>query len=521
ITLLGLATTLWLLMRFRNGDSRAVWPLVPVYLVWANLDPRMFLGLATLLLYGAGELIGSLIGRPRFDGSASRGRYWIAVGGSVAATLVSPFWWRAPMGALLLYGEVDPAFRQYYRDEVSWLTLPHLPLFRLPPALLLDTALLAGMLLAAVALVTMLLNRRRLDVGDLLLWLGFVGFGVLAGREWPAASVVFAVLAIRNAEDWYRNSFRQTYGTERGELIFARGGRAITVLAFAALAGLWLTGRIVADDGRRPGFGLDPVIAGQVESMSTLLAEPFDHKVFNFHAAQGDLLIWLGFQPFIDHRLEIYAGDDEDSKRTLIQRHDDVRHALLIATAEDPRSGRPEVWKPALEEFGIVQALPRLTFPFPAYRTYFDLLQSRDWRLVELGAAGAVFYRTDTANAELGEYVSKHAVNLTEQAFREPVAPPRLDPVWPRETTWTDSLTRRIRVPNRLAQALHSLQHLEASQSGGLQLQPEANFAFAYLALRDCFAVLAEDPQNLVAYQCLGRVYELLYSLESQGTGVE
>jgi tetratricopeptide (TPR) repeat protein len=520
VTLLGVAATLWLVGSSRGGDH-SIWWLVPVFLVWANLDPRMFLGLAILLLYGVGELLGSLIGRPRFDGGAERGRYWLAIAASVLATLVNPFLWHAPLGGLRLYAGVDPAFREYYRDEVSWLTLPHVPLFRHPPAALLDTALLAGMLLCAVSLVALVLNRRRLNLGDLLLWLGFVGFGILAGREVPVASVVFAVLAIRNAEDWYRNSFRQTYGTDRGELLFARGGRAITVLAFAALAGLWLTGRIVADDGRRPGFGLDPMIESQVESFAMVLDDPFNRKVFDFHAAQGDLLIWLGFQPFIDHRLEIFAGKGPGSDGDLIAQHDDIRHALLIASAEDSRSGRPDLWKPALDAAGIVQAMPRLTFPFPSYRTYFGLLQSPDWRLLDLGAAAAVFYRTDSNDPKLRDYLSKHSFNLTEQAFRDPGAAPKLDPVWPRERTWTDTLTRRARVPNRLARALHSLQHIELAQSGTLRIPAEASFAFAYLALRDCYATLAEDPQNSVAYQCLGRVYELLYALETQGSGIE
>ncbi len=48
----------------------------------------------------------------------------------------------------------------------------------------------------------------------------------------------------------------------------------------------------------------------------------------------------------------------------------------------------------------------------------------------------------------------------------------------------------------------------------------DASFAVAYLALRDCYATLAADPQNVVAYQCLGRIYEALYMMESQAGGV-
>ncbi len=451
VTLLGIATTLWLLVRARDGDSRAVWLLVPLFLVWSNLDPRMFLGLAVLVLYGLGESVGWLLGRPGFENSSARTRYWLAVGASVVATLVNPFFWRAPLGALLLYGRVDPAFREYYGNETAWLKFAHSPLFQHPSAAMLDTSLLAGLLLAAVALATFVLNRRRVDAGEVVLWLGFVGFGIAAGREWPTAAVVFAILAIRNAEDWYRNSFRQTYGTDRGELIFSRGGRAVTVLAFAAVAVLWLTGRIIADDGRRPGLGLDPLVEGQVESMSSILADSYDRKVFNFHAAQGDLLIWLGFEPYIDHRLEVFAGSGKADDDSLIGKHDDVRHALLFASADDPRSGRPDVWKPALEESGIVQAMPRLTFPSPSYHTYFDLLRSGDWRLIELGAAGALFCRNNSTDPAVADHVRKNAINLAALAFRQPASDVKLDAVWPREQSWSDTLTRRVRVPNELA----------------------------------------------------------------------
>ena len=55
ITLLGLALQLWLLHRFRlSSRPRDLWGLVAVQLVWVNLDPRAWIGLLVLLLYGLG-----------------------------------------------------------------------------------------------------------------------------------------------------------------------------------------------------------------------------------------------------------------------------------------------------------------------------------------------------------------------------------------------------------------------------------------------------------------------------------
>lgn len=516
-TLLGLALTLWLLSRYRREiDDRALWWLIPLFAVWANLDPRMFLGLAVLLLYGLGEILGTALGRPGFEDSPRRSRYWLAVGGSVLASLVNPFTWRAPLAAIDLYGRIDPAFRQHYAEVPSWRTLCHTRVFDQPVERWLDTALLASLLIGVVALVTLLLNRRRTDPGDASLWVGFTAFGVLAGREWPAAAVVFAVLAIRNAEEWYVHSFRQSPSTERGELLFARGGRVLTVLAFFALAALWLTGRVIPDDGRRPGRGLDPALANQLESLSQVLANAYDAKVFNYQAGQGDQLIWLGYRPFIDHRLGLYAVPGPDGAPNLITLHDHVRRALRVPDSNDPRTAKPEVWRAVLGKYDIVQALPRLTFPRPAYGAYFDLIGQQSWRLAQLGAAAALFYHVEPTDTALIRHLEKHGLNLSRMAFRDVEPLPEFPPLWPEPPGWTMKLSRPDPVPNPLARAQHCAQHFERIKAGKLQLAQPVAIALAYIGIRDCYRVLATDPQNVHAYQCLGQLFQMLYVNEQQ-----
>ncbi len=526
VTLVGLSLTLWLLTRYRQERSdRAIWWFVPLFLVWSNLDPRMFLGLAVLVLFGLGELAGRFLGQPELEGGARRRRYWAAVGAAAIASLCNPFTWRAPLGALQLYGQTDGAYRSYYDASTSWIVLPHMPLWSFPGAALLDTVLMVNLLLAFVAAVTLLLNRRRVAAGDVTLWLGFAGFGVVAGREWPAAAIVFAVLAIQNAESWYRNTFRQTYGVDRGERLFSRGGRAVTVVAFAAFASLWMLGRIVVDDGRRPGVGLDVSLERQIASLSEILDAAYDDRVYNFHAAQGDLLIWMGKRPFIDHRLRLYA-DGPSEQDDLITLHNSVRHALRrtgIANGTEPEPGQsPEpsgVWKPALERFGVVQALPGLTLPNPDYESHFNLLFSPEWRLVELGAVSALFCRGDTGNPEIDAYLADQRHRLTAKAFRNPVTELANQAAWPLPRTWSDRLTRRAPPSNALAHGFHCLQHLEMVEARQMNLGMPTVFALAYLAIRDFYTVLADDPQNVDAYHGLGRIYVILYGQESTESG--
>ena len=522
VTLLGLAATLVLLAReLRTGGGRwGLWPLVPLFVVWSNLDPRMFLGLAALLLFGVGELIGSLFDQPGFDDGERRRHFWFATGGTVAATLVNPFGWKAPLGAWLLYGRVDPAFREYYAGHEGWPGSEHQPLFAAGGSVWNDPPLLAALVLGAAALVTLVLNRRRVCGGDLLLWAGFCGFGLVAVREWPPAAVVFAAVAIRNAEDWYRETFRLRTSRGRGDLLFARGGRAATVLAFVALAVLWFAGRIDLGDGRRPGFGLDRGLANRLASLAVLTADEHDDRVFNFHARQGDLLLYVGRKPFLDGRLELFAGDGDDD---LIDLHDDLRHALREQDHDDPRAGKRDVWQAAFDRFGITHVMPRLLPPVPDYRTYFDLLTSPDWRLTKLDAAGAVFYRSDAADPALDAYVAGHRPRFVERAFREPSDPPTESPTWPRPESWSDRWSRSGEPSNELIRAGHFVEHLEHNSSGSLRLDPGVAVALAHLAIRDLQASLARDPQSVDAHVLLGRTYEHLGLWEmrlSQASGV-
>lgn len=522
VTLLGLASVLWVLSRYRQEiDDWSIWLLIPLFAVWSNLDPRMFLGLAALVLYGVGELAGNFLGRQGFPDGSRRARLWIAIASSIAASFLNPFFWKAPLGAWHLYGNVDPAYRLYYQNETSWIALEHLPLFQHPIQSLLDTALLASLLLGVLSLISLVLNRRRTDGGHVALWLGFFGLGMFAGREWPAAAIVFALIAIQNAEEWYRHRFRQSYGTERAELIFSRGGRGLTVLAFFAIAIFWLSGRIVPDDGRRPGVGLDALLANQVSSYSNLFDEPYDNKVFNFTPVQGDLLIWLGLKPFIDHRLDIYFGNSSAGSDNLISLHDRVRRALRSTSESDVDSSptqKTEIWKSALERFGISQALPRLTFPNPSYQTYFDLLRSSEWTLGKLDAAAAVFL---LSSPEADTYIVEHGSDFTKAAFQKPARLPDFPPLWPHRRGWEQFGVRPSPISNDFAFALHLLRHLEEAKQGNLNLGVESTFAFSYLVIRSCYQTLETDPQNLNAYRSLGQAYEILYLSELNTTGIQ
>jgi len=91
----------------------------------------------------------------------------------------------------------------------------------------------------------------------------------LAGtRELAPAALVAAVLAGLNAQDWFRVTFPQEYSINSRELLFSRGGRALTVLAFFALAILGLTGRLTPQHGRKLGLGFSPELRALIDGMT-------------------------------------------------------------------------------------------------------------------------------------------------------------------------------------------------------------------------------------------------------------
>ena len=114
VTLLGLALQLWLLHRFGlSGRSRDLWSLVGVQLLWVNLDPRAWIGLLLLLLYGIGESLGNRSNRPGLASAEQRKLYWLVTGGVAVACLINPFHIDALLAPFVLYGTEYPALQTY------------------------------------------------------------------------------------------------------------------------------------------------------------------------------------------------------------------------------------------------------------------------------------------------------------------------------------------------------------------------------------------------------------------------
>ena len=241
VTLFGLAATLWLLHAWSESSgevgasaeaasmpARTLWWLVPGFAIWSNLDNRMFLGVVALLLWGVGETLGSGLGRGVLS-VARRKQFWIVFAACVGASLLNPFGGQSLWSPVLLYGTESPALRDYFSAVSSLDELSPFPLWSSRVWHVWHPPIVTGVVVLLAAAVSLVLNVRKVNGGDVLLFVGLTGLALLSAHELAAASLVACVVGSLNAQQWYQTHFRQTYSTATRELLVTRGGRAVTV----------------------------------------------------------------------------------------------------------------------------------------------------------------------------------------------------------------------------------------------------------------------------------------------------
>jgi len=507
ITLVGLAATLYVVFRAEEASStKLLWPLIPLVWVWSQFDNRAFLGWLLLLCLAAGESL-------RGDETAAqrRGLWWRLAGGAIAVAFVHPFLWESWLSPIRLYFADYPALRLLYPRpsaiELSFYSIA-LPQFWTS----INYCTLAAIILFLSTLVAMFLNRDRLHPGHLLAVIVFNGLAWLTTHELAAASLVNCAICTVNAQIWYRQRFGQVYSLDWRELLFSRGGRAITVLSFFALAWLVISGRINGPDGKRTGVGFDQSLTVQMNVFQKIAADSFDDRPFHFAVRQGDLVIWAGQKSFVDNRAGLFSGRGD---RNLIDVYNKTRRALQLKREQLPGSGETSVWLATFDKYRITHAMPRLTGPNPApdYTTFSDLLSSKDWALTDLTAATAVFYRDGTDDTELREFVSKHRLQYVEKTFRSEAAAMETIREWARTATTYDNLFA-LRRPTNPA-GIHAAQHYWQMAASVSNIPPVVRASLAMNAIREATSGLREAPNSADGYQVLGRAYVILDQIES------
>jgi tetratricopeptide (TPR) repeat protein len=511
ITLLGLALTFWILHRWGQGTSpRAVWMLVPLFLLWANLDQRMFLGLGLIVLYALGETIGQRVGRA-FDHQGDMKLLWQAVAVSILVTLINPFGWYAWGEEWTLYRVIYPALRDYAGLNPTGLNLQAFPVFSSEFLQAATYADWLAVIMFVVAAITMALNFGRLGFGHLLVLIGFGAVGLLAEHELAAAALVFAALATLNGEAWFAGRYRLEYSVKFWPLMLTRGGRVVTVLGLFLVALGAITGRLEAPGHSPLGFGLSPELSYILDSYAQQTKETYD-DTHNFHfvLSQGDYLIWVGRKSFVDHRVDVFSTGGED----ILAEHRLLRTALRpkMEGNEGPKAGDDKYWQERFKAYHITGVLPRLSGLQPDYISLFALLQNRHFELLSIGSATALFYRQDLDDPELAKFRESHRVDFLKEAFRtEAERLPGGHRAWPQLPTFYERYIWRGRP--HINPHVRDAQHLLAI---GTQL---VHVDMVTLAIRKAQRGLSEESSQPHAYALLGEAYKVLTFIEQRRLG--
>jgi tetratricopeptide (TPR) repeat protein len=524
ITLLGLALTFRWLQNWRNGTSKGFpWQIPVLFVVWANMDARMFLGVLLVLAYVIGDQVSGWFRKGEsVETTSSAG--WVLAALCVVAACVNPATFQTLTAPINLYQVEYPAMQEYH--SVSTLSPPTSDSLQYYPATApafwkwLDQSAIAAIALLLIVVLMFVVYFEGIEFGHLLALLCFAGVAGLATHELGALAIVAAGIASACGQKWYRTTFKQEYTVDTKELVFSRGGRAITVLAMFAMAFFFASGRISnssAGDAPRVGLGFEPNLDNAITGLKSDLSE-FDAelRVFNFTMEQGDLLAWIGQPYYLDSRARLFAGT------SVLADHDATRRAVRAKRENAPGSGEPDVWKKTFVDYEIQLAMPRMYGEIPDIVTFIDMSQSSDWKLLQMGASSATFVPTMLLEqmplAVLSEKFGDDT--LIESAFRKDADDESFErPDWPRRPTFNQQYlfpVRNVRTESFLrARNFHSQI---------FNTQPtEANLpnliALAYRTIRDANRTLAQDPNNAGAYRLLGSIYGMLGNIETAQFG--
>lgn len=498
ISILGISFVLWQLVRVEESQQpRQLWLLVPAIWLWAQLDQRAWLGWALIVVWAIGEWM-SRSATATLDAKLLLKIACV----SVAVTGIHPFLWESWLAPVRMYLTDYPALRLAYpqpsvSDQVFY------PIWREFHWTALHHRTIASLVLAAATLVTLLLNRSQARWSHVLAFVVFNSLSAIATHEFAAAGLVNCVICTLNAQAWYKEKFGQVYSIDWRELLFSRGGRAVTVLSFFALAWLILSGRIDGPARKRTGIGFEGNLASAMSDYEKM-GDLIDDHPFNYSFRQGDLMIWGGLKTFVDSRAGLFyaSGTGDANVMTTFFK---TRRAL------QPGSADPDVWKATFDKYQIRQALTRLNSPNPDYPAFLYALSSGDFQLNRLNASVGVFLRADLKDETTAAYVAKHPFDPLVEAFRTDAAKPDPSREWARPQSTYESMfsLRRPAISSGIQAGQH---YVQLAATNGLPASLRA--AYALLAIRNVNEGLREDPNSPEGYLILGVAYQTLGQLE-------
>ncbi|MCA9726936.1 MAG: hypothetical protein KC729_04580, partial [Candidatus Eisenbacteria bacterium] len=290
-TFLGLAGSLWLVQRHREGWRPAVWLFPLLQALWVNMEGLFVLGYVVL-------------GAALLDHWRDR-RLWLAFAGSLGAALLNPYFLDGALHPLVLYTRIDGSMEIYSATITEFLG-PFAGNIR-HPAVTLFPYFLA---LLGIALVL----SRRPRRSELLLVTAFVVLAFQARRNLALFAVVsapilarwLATIPARREIHALRERLPRTWSPRAGSIVLG-----LAIVGFLGYDFGLVTNRTYAYIESNREFGSSLAVLAFPEDAARFMKErDLAGPVFST-LSSGSYLIWADpARPvFVDGRLEVHSAE--------------------------------------------------------------------------------------------------------------------------------------------------------------------------------------------------------------------
>ncbi len=195
LTVMFLAFNLAILIRWQGRDTRLIYLLPVVQLLWVNIHSLFVLGLFTIYCFSAGAFIRRVIRLPwdmadeHDPGPRFKQMVWVA-GLSTVICLLNPFHWQGLTFPFQLFLEVSGRYGAISRYTSEFapplsgdITSMHIRAFSL---------------LLVLSAASFVLNYRRLKPEYLMTWIGFAYLALVGGRNLSVFAITAAPITVLN-----------------------------------------------------------------------------------------------------------------------------------------------------------------------------------------------------------------------------------------------------------------------------------------------------------------------------------
>ena len=509
------------------GRKKALlYALPPLFLVWANLDDSFAFGLIVLAVATVASALHSRKPTPS-KGAPDRAALAPPIGliggiaaGCLAICIVNPSTFRIYSAAFAPYFAIP----KMVFSSGTYLSLPdHLAFvgsdswdfIRRGSGETAPRLRLAYFLVVVVSgLATFALDRRKLSVYRLALYLVAALAWCGLNRLSAEFAIVFAYVVGLNGQEWYQDRYGLQGRISGGWTFWSIGGRSATILVTFLLMAKTLTGYGYPVGRATFGFGYDRS-EFDFEAADYLKDSKITGQVMNLSDVQGDALIYRAYptrKTFVDRRRGVFGTE---ARRDLAA----FRSAFTSEAKEVPmEEGKapedagsvnvtlkedPDQWRPVMDKY---KASAVLLVPEQDFRVYATMLTSKNWVLLHDDGHTVIFGRADASEADKALFAKEKldAVDIVYHRKQRLEVPDRS----PTPMTVIDSIIRNRTLAKpqpHIAAGEHWLSAGATVENNG---RPDA--AHAIMAIREARKALHFNPDETDAYRLLDLAYEKL-----------